>query len=219
VVKKILLFVSFLTLFSFLYLFFTPNSNFAHADACVPVGGTCTESGPQSTCCSGSCYNIATVGFTGVCKTFACVPVGNSCSESGPGSQCCSGACYNLAQTGFAGTCLTSPPKPGDSGISASCGTSANEVWTLDCIFPLLQRIIFWALTFAATIAVIMIIYSGIRLITSGGDSKSIDSAKKTLTFAVFGLILILLSFAIINLISYASGVSCIKLMGFSACL
>lgn len=89
---------------------------------------------------------------------------------------------------------------------------------TLNCIFLLIQTIISWALTFAGVVAVILIIFSGIKFITSGGDPKQVEGAKKTLTYAIAGLVLVLLSFTIINLIAYATGVSCISLMGFDTC-
>jgi len=54
--------------------------------------------------------------------------------------------------------------------------------------------------------------------LTSGGDQKRVESAKKTMTFAILGIVLIFLSFAIINLIAYVTGVSCIKILGFQAC-
>lgn len=93
-----------------------------------------------------------------------------------------------------------------------------DKVPTLDCIFPLIQTIINWLLTFGGAVAVILIIFSGIRLITSGGDPKRVDAGKKTFTYAIAGLLIILFSFLIIKIIADATGVDCIKLMGFEAC-
>lgn len=90
---------------------------------------------------------------------------------------------------------------------------------TLGCAFYLIQTIIGWLLTFAGVVALVLIIYSGIKLITSGGDPKQLEGVKKTLTYAIIGLFIVLLSFAIISLISYATGVNCIRLMGFDSCL
>lgn len=108
------------------------------------------------------------------------------------------------------------------------CGerlTDANgksvDVATLSCIFPLIANVISWLLEFAGVVAVIMIIYSGIRFMFSGGDPKQIEGAKKTLLYAVLGLVLIFLSFAIIRFISQVTGVSCIdpaRPLSFGAC-
>ncbi len=78
--------------------------------------------------------------------------------------------------------------------VTNSAGDVVDRIVTLDCILVLFQNIILWALIFAGTVALLMIIVSGIKLITSGGDPKSVEGAIKTLTFAVVGLVLILLS-------------------------
>lgn len=95
----------------------------------------------------------------------------------------------------------------------------AKDVATLDCIPAVFQNIIFGAFLFAGIITVILIIYSGIRFITSGGDPKQVEGARKTLTYAIIGFIVILLSFAILNLISTITGVNCIKFFGFKNCV
>lgn len=90
---------------------------------------------------------------------------------------------------------------------------------TLNCLPALFKNIIDWLLAFAGTAALFFIIFSGIRIITSGGDAKQLDEARKSLAFAVLGLILILLSFLIINLVSTVTGVDCIRKFGFTNCL
>jgi hypothetical protein len=91
-----------------------------------------------------------------------------------------------------------------------SCGTGINDVWTLACVFPLLANLIFWFLTFSGVVALFFIIFSGIRLITSGGDPKTVASGRNIITFAIAGLALILLSFFILNLIGHVTRLACI---------
>lgn len=50
-------------------------------------------------------------------------------------------------------------------------------------------------------IAVIMLIWGGIRYITSGGDSKKVTDAKNTILYAIIGLVIALLAFAIVNFV------------------
>ena len=50
-------------------------------------------------------------------------------------------------------------------------------------------------------IAVIMIIIGGIRYATSNGDSSSIKSAKDTILYAVIGLVVAILAYAIVNFV------------------
>jgi hypothetical protein len=47
---------------------------------------------------------------------------------------------------------------------------------------------------FAGALAVLFIIYGGFLMVTAGGNKDRLDSAKKTLTFAILGLIIIVLS-------------------------
>ena len=48
-------------------------------------------------------------------------------------------------------------------------------------------------------ISVIMIIIGGLRYVVSGGDSSNITAAKNTVLYAVIGLIVALLAYAVIN--------------------
>lgn len=57
------------------------------------------------------------------------------------------------------------------------------------------------ALYAVGAISVIMLIWGGLRYITSGGDSKKITDAKNTILYAIIGLIIAILAFAIINFV------------------
>lgn len=48
-------------------------------------------------------------------------------------------------------------------------------------------------------ISVVMIIVGGLRYATSGGDSGAITSAKNTILYAVIGLVVSLIAFAVVN--------------------
>ncbi len=52
----------------------------------------------------------------------------------------------------------------------------------------------------------IFVVIAGLKWILSQGDKKGVEEARKTLTFAIGGLVLAFLSFFIINLIGYALG-------------
>lgn len=93
-----------------------------------------------------------------------------------------------------------------------------NDVATLDCIPAVFQNVVNAALLFTGVIAVIIIILSGIRFITSGADAKKLETARHTLVFAILGLLLVLFSFLILNLIGYITGASCIQFFGFHNC-
>ena len=54
-------------------------------------------------------------------------------------------------------------------------------------------------LGFLGLLAVIMIIYGGFLYISSAGEQEKIDSAKKILMYAVVGIVVIIISFALVN--------------------
>lgn len=51
-------------------------------------------------------------------------------------------------------------------------------------------------------VSVIMIIYGGYQYVTSSGDSGQVSKAKRTITYAVIGLIITLFAFSITRFIS-----------------
>lgn len=100
--------------------------------------------------------------------------------------------------------------------IVADC--APNGVATLKCIPAVFQNIVLAALTFSGIVAIFLVIFSGIKFITSRGDAKQIEGARNTLTFAIIGFLLILFSFFIVNIISYVTGARCITVFGFDSC-
>ena len=50
-------------------------------------------------------------------------------------------------------------------------------------------------------ISVIMLVYGGLRYVLSGGDNKKVTDAKNTILYAIIGLIISLLSYAIVNFV------------------
>lgn len=50
-------------------------------------------------------------------------------------------------------------------------------------------------------ISVIMIIIGGLRYVISGGDSANVSAAKNTILYAVIGVVVALLAYAIVNFV------------------
>jgi hypothetical protein len=88
-----------------------------------------------------------------------------------------------------------------------SCIDPGTDVATLACVPIVIQNVINAALVFSGLIALVLIIYSGVRYITSRGDEQKLADAKRTLTWALIGLVIIFLSFFIVGLISKITGV------------
>ncbi len=95
---------------------------------------------------------------------------------------------------------------------------SPDGVATLQCIPIVLQNLLVWLFGLVGLVAVILVAYGGIKFILSGGDPKQVDSARKTITFALLGLVVVVSSFVIINLVATITGVSCIRGLNIGSC-
>jgi hypothetical protein len=59
-------------------------------------------------------------------------------------------------------------------------------------------NIIQWVLGILALVAVVMIIIGGFQWMTAGGNEEKVEKAKKIISAAVIGLIIVLLAWAIV---------------------
>jgi hypothetical protein len=59
-------------------------------------------------------------------------------------------------------------------------------------------NILQWVLGLLALVAVIMIIFGGVQWMTAGGNEDKIEKAKKIISAAVIGLIIVMLAWAIV---------------------
>ncbi|MFA5134965.1 MAG: pilin [Patescibacteria group bacterium] len=78
----------------------------------------------------------------------------------------------------------------GDLGPTFGLGTADLEATVIN--------IVQWVLGFLGLVAVIMILIGGFQWMTAGGNEEKVASAKKIISAAVIGLIVILLAWAIV---------------------
>ena len=84
-------------------------------------------------------------------------------------------------------------------GASSAQGSSQpSDLFGNGGIF---QKITNIALYLIGAISVLMLIYGGIRYTISGGDSKNVTAAKNTILYAIVGIIVAILAFAIVNFV------------------
>jgi hypothetical protein len=62
--------------------------------------------------------------------------------------------------------------------------------------------IIGWLLSISGAIAILFVIIGGFRYITSAGNEESAEAGKKTVINAIIGIVVIILSYVIVNVIS-----------------
>lgn len=84
----------------------------------------------------------------------------------------------------------------GDAASSELCGATKQ-----DDAQNIIKNVINTILIVLGMIAVIMIVIGGIRYTTSNGDPGSIKGAKDTILYAVVGLVIAILSYAIVNFV------------------
>ncbi len=82
-----------------------------------------------------------------------------------------------------------------------------NGIATISDLSKIFESLVRSFLTFAGIILFVFLVMGGIKYITSGGDPKAIEGAQKTMTYAIGGLIVILLSFLVLVIIGNITGV------------
>lgn len=68
-------------------------------------------------------------------------------------------------------------------------------------LLPTIRNITNTLLFLGGSISVVVIIIGGIRYATSSGDQAQVTSAKNTVMYALIGLVVIILSYAIVNFV------------------
>lgn len=86
--------------------------------------------------------------------------------------------------------------QPGDSPTRIQTATNNS-----DSIRDLVLRIVDYFLFFLGLVATLMVIYGGIIYVTAAGEQDAVDKAKKIISYSLIGIIIILLSFALVNTI------------------
>ena len=86
---------------------------------------------------------------------------------------------------------------------SASSGAPAM-LSEFDNVFG---NIVFVILTLGGIVLFVTLVMGGIKFITAGSDPKAAESAKKTITYAIGGMVLLAAAYLILNLIGFITGV------------
>ena len=80
----------------------------------------------------------------------------------------------------------------------AECTNAEGSGRTLDELIRLIINIVSIVV---GVVAVIMIIFGGLKYITSGGDSSNVSSAKNTIIYAIIGLVVVALAQFIVRFV------------------
>ncbi len=106
--------------------------------------------------------------------------------------------------TGVGAMMLPAAPTMAVNVFDQCTGNASSKVCAAqskDKANTMIKTVISLLLTALGIIAVIMIIIGGVRYTTSQGDSSGLKSAKDTIIYAVVGLVVAMLSYAIVNFV------------------
>lgn len=85
---------------------------------------------------------------------------------------------------------------PADNPSAVSGATGGESSFR-----SIVLTIVNFILGFLGLVAVLFVIYGGFLYVTSAGNGEKVDQGKKIITYAVVGIVIILISFALINTI------------------
>ncbi len=184
--------------------------------ACSPTSKTDCSDVPNAACTGRTCLHLAGNNLCGlvanpgsVAQSYACVaangkyacspPSRTDCSEA-PNNSCAGKTCFQIPTILCGATASAGTPTPG------SGGTGTTKDFSLQPYGPksftdLLNVIITWIFNIAIPVAVIMIIWAGLTMLTAGGNPSKFEKGKKMLGYAVAGLAIIFIGKGFISLI------------------
>lgn len=92
-----------------------------------------------------------------------------------------------------------------DGASSAKSDDQSTDLFGSTGIFRTITNVLLFLI---GAVSVIMLIIGGIRYTVSGGDSTAVTSAKNTILYAVVGIVVALLAYAVVNFVlgSFAEG-------------
>ena len=109
-----------------------------------------------------------------------------------------------LLLSGVAVTTVASPLALADTKKEAQTAVddlSGGHVDGTNKVKTTIKDIINILLFLIGMIAVLMIVIAGFRFVTSNGDANTVSSAKNTIIYAVIGIVIAIMSYAIVNFI------------------
>ena len=112
-----------------------------------------------------------------------CEHLGDTSGTSGDTLKCTADCLMNDSMCSGG---LQAPPKPGD--VPGDFKSSILNITN-------------WLLGFVTMIAVLVIVWGGISYLTSAGDEDKAKTGKKTLTYALLGLVVTGIAYALVNVI------------------
>lgn len=191
----------FIFVIGIVFLFFSAKASYAQGTCSCNVTGNgrgCALTAGGNNCDSGyvaSCQGV----YTGcACE---CV-VNTSCGDEG--QPCCTGGvCSSSKLKCIYGICeVPASPKPSSTPSSGALPAKLSD---LEGVF---SNVVKGLLGLVAIVLLVILVASGFKMMSAGSDPKAVEAARRSLTMAITGLIVILLGYMILVLIYKITGVN-----------
>ncbi len=105
-----------------------------------------------------------------------------------------------VAPVALAGTCssdVTTTPLANGAGCGQAAGTS-NDLFAPGGAFQTIADTLVFII---GAVAVIFLIIGGLRYVVSNGDPKNVSAAKDTILYAIIGIVVAIVSFAVVSFV------------------
>lgn len=110
-------------------------------------------------------------------------------------------AAANIVSSPVANAAECTSDASGGLGGGAGCAQGKDQQSDLfgeSGIFKTITNVLLFII---GAISVIMLIIGGIRYVVSGGDSGAVTSAKNTILYAIVGIVVAILAYALVNFV------------------
>ncbi len=88
--------------------------------------------------------------------------------------------------------------------MEESLETAPGVNLTIQSLFGIVAGLACWATRFVTIIMVVMIVWYGFQMLASQGNETKFTTARKSLSYAVVGIVVILGAYTIISTVGYA---------------
>lgn len=120
----------------------------------------------------------------------------------GPVLQPSNAYAVDAAPADSTGECAaTIDPTTAGIGQGVDCAKGTDQKGNLFASGGLFSSVVNVLLFIIGAVAVIMLVYGGIRYVLSGGDASAVTSAKNTILYAIVGIVIALLAYAVVQFV------------------
>lgn len=103
---------------------------------------------------------------------------------------------------------------PGSDGNPIEVGAPENIPQGVDAPSNIINTVFIYAIVGGVLLALIFMLWGGIKWITSRGDKEKVENARKTIIYALIGFVIILLAFVFINIFGELTGIEFLENLG-----